>query len=340
MAEKNTNSENSQIKNDSVRSSTVWKGGYTFAIILLFALGLCFIVVGTIAFPNGSFWNVILVNTGVAMAPSAVVAQLFRVFLFEEIKYELTQPVLDEVRDRLGPEIKNQIDQMLFDNRKQTDEMLQKYQEEISTLQALKESGVIRPHRNREIALKEFASAIDAETREIMVIGSSLKGLLIKEKYKEITDKLRFKLENKVTVKFLLTHPIVADLRAGQEGRRSSEIGAEIIESLEVLRGWRVPAENVRLYRGTPTCFAIKTEKQMLLNPYPYGEVAYDSPCLIVETSNRNPSYIYHEFDQSHFGAWDTKVAAKISDDYNETISQLQRDLEKYAENISGMFKE
>jgi hypothetical protein len=334
------NSLNSSEKKPiKLNPTAVWKGGYTFALILLFVLGMCLIVVGTIAVPNGSMWNVILVNTGVAMAPAAFVAQLFRVFLFEEIKFELTQPVLDEVRDRLGPEIKTQIDTMVSTNRKETEAMLQKYQDEITTIQALKESGVIRPYRNREIALKEFASAIDAETREIMVIGSSLKGLLIKEKYREIADKLRFKLENKVTVKFLLTHPIVADLRAGQEGRRSSEIGAEIIESLEELRRWKVPAENVRLYRGTPTCFAIKTEKQMLLNPYPYGEVAYDSPCLIVDTSNRNPSYIYHEFDQSHFGAWDTKVAVKISDDYNETISQLQRDLEKYAENISDMFK-
>jgi hypothetical protein len=318
---------NTEPKNGARRATAIWKGGYNFALILLFFLGLSLIVVGTVAFPNGSLWNVILVNSGVAMAPSAIVAQLFRVFLFEEIKYELTQPVLDEVRDRLGPEIKEQ-----------TERMLQEYRAEIATLHALREAGVIRPYRTRELALRDFATAIDAETREIMIIGSSLKGLLIKEKYKEIADKLRFKMENKVTVKFLLTHPMVADLRAGQEGRRTSEIGNEIIESLQILRDWNVPPENVRLYRGTPTCFAIKTEKQMLLNPYPYGEVAFDSPCLIVETNERNPSYIYHEFDQSHFGAWDTKTAVTISD-YNDTISQLQRDLDKYAQNIAELFK-
>jgi len=263
------------------------------------------------------------------MAPSAVVAQLFRVFLFQEIKYELTQPVLNEVRDRLGPDIKDQIE-----------DMLQEYREEIATLQSLKEAGVILPFRNREIALKDFARAIDAETREIMIIGSSLKGLLKKDKYKEIADKIRFKIERGgVTVKFLLTHPVVADLRAGQEGRRSSEIGAEIIESLEELKRWGVPNENVRLYRGTPTCFAIKTETEMLLNPYPYGEVAYDSPCIIVRTTANNPSYFYHEFDQSHFGAWDTKVAVKIRD-YNEAIGELQRNLDRYANTVSEMFKD
>lgn len=320
-----------QYQRDKHKDDTVviWKGGYAFALILLFMVGILSIVIGTLAFPNGSLWNVIFVNAGVAMAPAAVVAQLFRVFLFAEIKYELTHPVLNEVRDRLGPEIKDQIRDILED-----------YRNEIAVLRSLKDAGVIRPYRNRETTLKDFATAIDAETREIMIIGSSLKGLLIKDKYKEIADKLRFKKDNgKVVVKFLLTHPMVADLRAGQEGRRSSEIGKEIIESLEILRDWKVPAENVRLYRGTPTCFAIKTEKQMLLNPYPYGEVAYDSPCLIVETSEDNPSYFYHEFDKAHFSAWDTKVAIHIFD-YNQTIAQLQRDLEKYAETISKIFEE
>lgn len=323
----------------TLKETTIWKGGYTFALILLFLFGIGLIIIGTLAFSNGSLWNVILVNSGVAMAPAAVVAQLFRIFLFQEIQYELTQPVLDEVRDRLGPQINDQIEKMLKEYREQNQEIVGEYRDELDILHSLKEAGVVKPYRNRETALAEFASAIDAETREIMIIGSSLKGLLKKDKYKEIADKLRFKIERSgVTVRFLLTHPVVADLRAGQEGRRSTEIGAEIIESLRTLKEWKVPCECVRLYRGTPTCFAIKTEAQMLLNPYPYGEVAYDSPCFIVKTSIDEPSYIYHEFDKSHFGAWDTRVAVKIFN-YEETISDLQRSLEQYADVVSEMFK-
>jgi hypothetical protein len=321
------------------KATSVWTGGYAFALLVLFLFGTALIVIGTLAFPNGSLGNVILVNTGVAMAPSAIVAQLFRVFLFQEIKYELTQPVLDEVRDRLGPEIQEQIEQMLREYREQNEELFTQYRGEIEILHSLEDAGVIKPYRSREAALADFASAIDAETREIMIVGSSLKGLLKKDKYKETADKLRFKMErSEVNVRFLLTHPVVADLRAGQEGRRSTEIGAEIIESLHTLQNWNVPAENVRLYRGTPTCFAIKTEEQMLLNPYPYGEVAFDSPCFIVKTSPDEPSYIYHEFDKSHFGAWDTKVAVRIYN-YDEIISELQRNLEKYAQTISDMFR-
>ena len=329
-----SNSESKQ----TIKATDIWSGGYSFAILLLFLLGTALIVIGTLGFPNGSLMNVILVNTGVAMAPSAIVAQLFRLFLFQEIKFELTQPVLNEVRDRLGPEMQEQIRQMLHEYRAENTEILDKYRSEIDVLKSLEDAGVIKPFRNREIALAAFSSAIDAETREIMIVGSSLKGLLKKDKYKELADKLHFKVsQGGVAVKFLLTHPVVADLRAGQEGRQSSDIGAEILESLRILRDWKVPPENVRLYRGTPTCFAVKTENQMLLNPYPYGEVAYDSPCFIVKTTQENPSYIYHEFEKSHFGAWDTKVAVKIYN-FDESISDLEKSLNKYAQTVSQMF--
>lgn len=330
--------KNNSDTKSAIKATDIWTGGYTLAILLLFLFGTALIVIGTLAFPSGSIMNVILVNTGVAMAPSAVVAQLFRLFLFQEIKFELTQPVLNEVRDRLGPEIQGQISEMLSQYKVEYRQILDQYRDEIQILKSLKDAGVIKPYRNREIALEAFASAIDAETREIMIVGSSLKGLLKKDKYKEISDKLRFKIERGgVSVKFLLTHPVVADLRAGQEGRQSSDIGAEILESLRILRDWKVPPENVRLYRGTPTCFAVRTEHQMLLNTYPYGEVAYDSPCLIIKTSQENPSYIYHEFEKSHFGAWDTKVAVKIYN-FDETICELEKSLSRYAQNVSQMF--
>lgn len=311
------------------QQASLWRNGYGFALLLLVLLGFACIVIGTTAFPPASLGNVIFTNTGIAMAPAAIVAGLFRVFLFKEVRYELTHPVLDEVRDRLGPEVKEQVQQML-----------EGYREEITTLRALRDAGVIRPYRHRSVALGEFASAIDSETSEIMIIGSSLKGLLQKEDYKNISDKLKFKLSNgRVAVKFLLTHPVVADLRAGQESRRSSEIGQEIIDSLKILQTWGVRPEHVRLYQGTPTCFAIKTRTKMLLNPYPYIAVAYDSPCLIVTTSANNPNYFYDEFDRSHFGAWDTKVAVRIHN-YDQTIQELGDKLGNYAQTVNELFNQ
>lgn len=307
---------------------STWRNGYTFALVMLFVVGLLLIYIGASSFQNGSAWNVILIGTGTAMAPSAIVAQLFRVFLFKEVKYELTHPILDDLRERLGPEIRGQVMQML-----------DSYREEIVTLRSLKDAGLIKPHRHRDTAIREFATAIDAETSEIMVIGSSLKGVLQREEYREVAAKLRFKVERGgVRVKFLLTHPVVADLRAGQEARRSTEIGKEIVDSLRILQEWKVPPEDVRLYKGTPTCFAIKTASQMLLNPYPYGAVAFDSPCLIVGTSDDHPGYFYDAFDKSHFGAWDTNVATKIFS-YDQAIHELESKLSAYAAQVAAMLE-
>jgi hypothetical protein len=215
--------------------------------------------------------------------------------------------------------------------------MIEKYRQEIAMLRSLRDAGVLCPHKHRDLALKDFASAIDAETSEIMIVGSSLKGLLQKEEYKDIAQKLEFKVRSgNVRVKFLLTHPVVADLRAGQEARRQGEIGAEIIESLRILHRWGVKPEDVRLYKGTPTCFAIKTGRRMLLNPYPYAAVALDSPCLIVETNPDHSSYFYDAFDRSHFRAWESNSATRVLE-YTATISELESKLSRYSTLVANM---
>lgn len=314
------------IANREDPSANVWRTGYAFALLLLLFFGASLIVIGAVLFPQGSLLNVALVGTGMSMAPAAIVAALFRVFLFKEVKYQLTYPVIEEVKEKLGPEIQGQVQQMMA-----------LYRHEIAMLQSLRDAGVLSLHRYRGMALKDFASAIDTETSEIMIVGSSLKGLLQKEEYKEIADKLKFKVDSgDVKVKFLLTHPVVADLRAGQEARRVGEIGTEIIDSLLTLKKWGVKPEFVRLYKGTPTCFAIKTARKMLLNPYPYAAVAYDSPCLIVETDPDHPSYFYEAFNKSHFGAWDTNIAARIFD-YEQTIHDLQTKLTAYSKIVADM---
>ena len=225
--------------------------------------------------------------------------------------------------------------------RDSMDKMLQRYAREIELLQSVRQAGVIGLYRRRESAIKAFARYLDEEPREIMVVGSSLKGLLQKEEYKEIAEKLRFKLEKGlVKVRFMLTHPIVADFRASQENRRSAEIGMEIISSLETLKSWKVDCANVRLYLGTPTCFAIKTTRQMLVNPYPYMSVSYESPCLILEYSPdagaERPSYFFEEFSARHFGAWDTDLAVHISD-YDSVISHCKSKLDEYSKTVEQL---
>ncbi len=236
----------------------------------------------------------------------------------------------EDLKDAIPPMIQDQMS-----------EILRRYAEEIDLLKSVRHAGLIGVFKRREVAMKAFSRYIDEESHEILVIGSSLKGLLQKEEYQEIAEKLRFKMERGlVKVKFLLTHPIVADFRASQENRRPTEIGLEIISSLETLKAWGVDCSNVRLYLGTPTCFAIKTTRQMLINPYPYISVSFDSPCLILEYSSESgsdrPEYFFDEFNSRHFGAWDTELAVHIRD-YDETIGHCRGLLGEYAKSVESL---
>ncbi len=225
--------------------------------------------------------------------------------------------------------------------RDSTEQILGRYAGEIDLLQAVRYAGVIGIYKRREMALNAFSRAIDEESREIMVIGSSLKGLLQREEYREIAEKLRFKADRGlVHVKFLLTHPIVADFRAGQENRRPTEIGHEIISSLATLKQWNDKYCHVRLYLGTPTCFAIKTSNKMMINPYPYVAVSYDSPCLLLEYSpeggTERPSYFFDEFNRGHFEAWDSNLSVHVSN-YDAAIEHFREMLGEYANGVEAM---
>lgn len=304
----------------SQSEDSVWRTGYVFALLSLFLLGLTFIVIGAGLYPQGSFFNVLFVGAGIAMAPAAVVAGLFRVFLFKEVQHQLTQPVVESIREVFQGEVEEQVGEILSD-----------YRAEIENFGAFREAGLVRSYRRRRDALEAFTRDLEFEETEIMVVGSSLKGLLMHEDYEKFSKILRRKIEDtSVRVKFLLTHPVFADQRAFQEGRVFTEIGKEILDALGLLQEWGQPVKLVRLYRGTPTCFAIKTRRKMVLNPYPYKSVAFDSPCLIVEAGAGGACYFFNAFDRYHFGAWDTAVAQRL-EDYPATIRELEGKLEDYA---------
>ncbi len=311
-------------RQEATRATTIWRNGYTFALVVLFALGVALIVIGALLqAEKPTTLSTVLIGIGITLGPSAVVASLFRVFLFREVQHELTDPVVREIRQTLDS---------------QMTQMTEGYRQEVDALRSLREAGVIRHYRHRHRALEAFSPSIDAETGDVAIIGSSLKGLLQLGENKPCAAAIKRKVaESPEKVRFLLTHPVVADLRANQEGRRPTDIGAEIIVTLELLQSWAVPEKNVRLYRGTPTCFGIKTSSRMLLNPYPYGSVAYDSPCFIVECCDDASGYIYDAFDQSHFRAWESNLAEHVAE-YDATILELKSRLADYARSVKEIF--
>jgi hypothetical protein len=284
---------------------------------------------------SGQF-GILIIGLGIAIGGTLWINWLQRQTVTRvQQQFDIVLKTNEELRKEID-RLRKELERLSSNQAKLGNEII----EEISTRRSLRDSGVIRFYRNREVALQEFSLSIDSEPREIMIVGTSLKGLLVREQNKVVADKLRLKMDKGgVRIRFLLTHPVVADLRAHQEARQFTDIGQEIIISLLILKEWKVPPENVRLYKGSPTCFGIKTSTRMLLNPYPYGETAYHSPCLIVETSQDYPSYFYEAFSKSHFGAWDSQAAIKIFD-FDEAINELRSNLDTYADLVAKILLE
>jgi hypothetical protein len=166
--------------------------------------------------------------------------------------------------------------------------------------------GLEMVYLNRQEALHVFIPYLEKyvgrQDSKLHIVASSLKGAL------EMDPKLRSILQQalpsrtspKKELHVLLTHPWYSSFRENQEDRSTGDIADEIFQSIRLARQLGVTEEQVKLYKGTPTCFLIATDDLMLLNPYPYEKEAYDSFCLTVRRVDR-PDSIYHQYITHHF---------------------------------------
>lgn len=199
---------------------------------------------------------------------------------------------------------------------------------------SLEDAGILESFRNRKDALGHFNAKLRS-AQKVVVVGSSLKGLIhpggahpdTRAILRERVGRQREDQDGLLTTDFVLTHPAFADLRAEQENRAKQDIGREVIKSLMYLMEWEAQASSVHLYLGTPTCFGILADDRMILNPYPYADVAFQSPCLLLEDSG----YFFNAFAKSHFGVLDRTMVVRLSDLPND-IGDLYVSLESFRE--------
>lgn len=303
------------------------KGGrnsQNLVYLLLICLGVGLTLFGAFArASHGESWlPEVAIALGVAVAAPGVLSATYRRFMLDEIKTEMSRP---------AQEFKEEAVRMLRDA---IDGAVRGYQAEVKLLRELREAGVLGIYATRAEAIAALLPYVEAEAHEVTLVGSSLRGLLDghERACQDLCEALTRKIKSGVTVRVLLTHPRVADLRARQEGREFTAIGAEIVRSIGILRErWKLAPDFVHLYMGTPTCFAIKTSTAMLLNPYPYMKEALASPCLIVERGGS----MYQEFDQGHFRAWVTAIAERVPQD----LETLTAALPSYASSIEELLR-
>ena len=180
-------------------------------------------------------------------------------------------------------------------------------------LETFKQLGLISGYASRGRALEKFlmyTQEIVEDTKEgrppsdrINIVSSSSRGLIgYIDREPSLTQKdWRDIITNHPThFRILLTHPAFAHLRHPAEDRGEGEIELEILKAaiyLHCVAKMRV--DQLRLYRGSPTVFAIQAGEHILINPYPYGKMAMDNLCLEFERGNEN-SYIAN-FMNMHF---------------------------------------
>ena len=126
--------------------------------------------------------------------------------------------------------------------------LINDYREEISILKSFKHAGISSFYKNRKLGIKAFHDSVDKAKKKIFIIGSSLKGLLQDTDYHEFAELIKKKaFQSGMELRFLLTHPCVADFRAKQEKRNPNEIGQEVIDSLIILQKWGISEKYIKL---------------------------------------------------------------------------------------------
>lgn len=243
-----------------------------------------------------TFWKDLLFGMGLALAPSGVIGLIGDYLVFGR-----TMEMLHGSNERLEVQIERL---------------------NVST-EFLKQSsdlGLEMIYPDRKSALEFFAPLMREQSKmkgrkgELIIVGSSVKGL--REAIRNLEDIIRDASENEDCVfQILLTHPEYCRFRENQEERPTGAIEEEIFQTMLLLEEYwaKNPTEgksieqNVKLYKGTPTCFMIIAGDRMLINPYPYEKEAYKSFCLLVKEpsipkeSEEIPRSIYQQFYRDHF---------------------------------------
>ena len=187
-------------------------------------------------------------------------------------------------------------------------------------LEAFKQLGLNYCHATRSQALSRFlgyaeklvAGSSQTATREsrevssrdtVNIVSSSARGLIgyldrdpqnVQRQWRELIK------ANHQCFRLLLTHPAYAHLRQPAEERSSGDIELEILKTavyLHCVAGMN--DAQLRFYRGSPTVFTIQAQKNILLNPYPYGKMAMQTLCLEFEVEG-DTGYI-SDFLNMHF---------------------------------------
>lgn len=273
--------------------------GHMLYSVIIIVVGMLAGVVLTVIssnWPPDSAERNILLNLGSGLMATAFISLILELVWSNQ----RTQAEKDELRP-------------IYEQLRDVPEKLGKLE---GRLEAFKQLGFNNCYSSRSEALQSFLGYAQEMIQEsadgdgeystqntVNIVSSSARGLMgyidrdpsqLQRAWRDLITKSpgRFR--------FLLTHPAFAHLRLPAEERSSGDIELEILKTTIYLHcvGGMTSTE-LRLYRGSPTVFAIQAGEHILLNPYPYGQMAMDTLCLEFERGKES-SYIAN-FMSKHF---------------------------------------
>jgi len=295
--------ENNNISKTNLKNS---KSRFTILILALIIGGLL-IYLGSLYKPD-TFKGILLLTFGTTFCASAIIGTIMIIAGFSDLKENALE--LSEIfGQKLGMHCADRF----------------------KLVQSASKIGLTNVYKTRTEALKNenYFQCLKEENDTIFIVGSSLKGILQDRHNRHILQLIEAKIKTGVEIIFMLTHPLFADFRAAQEHRDPKDIGKEIIKSLKTiqrLNDLNSDLVSTYLYRGTPTCFGIRTSSRMLINAYPYGKQAYESPCI----EFGEESVGYNSYNSTHF---QTQIAGKI-EKFDITVDKV-KDLEAMLDDFS-----
>lgn len=205
--------------------------------------------------------------------------------------------------------------------------------DDLNLMIQIRTSGIEGVKGDRDRMIDKMFYEFKEESQEIVIVGSSLKGLIgvgydATGRNKKIRELIINALNKGVIINILMTNPEVAHHRSQQEGRDAGGIESEIIKNLMYLTNVRKKLKSksknlhVKLYRGTPTIFMISTSNHMIINPYPYYSTAYGSFSFMI----RGNSDLYRGYYKSHFQmAWDSGLSEALDTNLTSARNQIEK---------------
>ena len=263
-----------------------------------------FLIVLSFYYDTNSWQFPLLLGFGIAFLP----AGLFAILSDLSFSDLLLGIIIRRVNDLADRQIES-VDHRVLELANKLDISLETLSNSSSYLSLSSVLGVNMLHEDRRHALEKFLPYLityvankSNPNRELIVVGSSLKGLI--EKYPDIA-RLFFQvlskgLEAECDIKVLLTHPGFAWNREIQESRQQYDIAKEIQHAINLLESKGLQSNQIKVYKGSPTVFMIASSERMLLNFYPYQTEAFNCFALEVQDTGSG-TCIYRSFYDNHF---------------------------------------